>query len=105
VSGFFLARLLNTIGMVNVSETHFTLVGMAGVMSGVMRSPLTAMFLIAEITGGYLLIIPLMLTVAISQITAQLVEPHSVYARRLANRGELITHNKDKAALTRMSIR
>jgi CIC family chloride channel protein len=105
MSGFFLARLLNTLGMVNVSETHFTLVGMAGVMSGVMRSPLTAMFLIAEITGGYLLIIPLMLTVAIAYITSHLVEPHSVYTRRLASRGELITHNKDKAALTRMNIR
>ncbi|MCX6223238.1 MAG: chloride channel protein [Bacteroidia bacterium] len=105
LSGFFLARLLNTMGMINVSETHFTLVGMAGVMSGVMRSPLTAMFLIAEITGGYLLIIPLMLTVAISYITAHLVEPHSVYTGRLAKRGELITHNKDKAALTRMNIR
>ena len=105
VSGFFLARLMNTIGMGHVSEIHFTLVGMAGVMSGVMRSPLTAMFLIAEITGGYLLIIPLMLTVAISYLTAHLVEPHSVYTRRLASRGELITHNKDKAALTRMNIR
>ena len=105
LSGFFLARLLNTLGMGNVSETHFTLVGMAGVMSGVMRSPLTAMFLIAEITGGYLLIIPLMLTVAISYVTSHLVEPHSVYTRRLAQRGELITHNKDKAALTRMNIR
>lgn len=105
LSGFFLARLLNTLGMMNVSETHFTLVGMAGVMSGVMRSPLTAMFLIAEITGGYVLIIPLMLTVAIAYLTAHLVEPHSVYTRRLAGRGELITHNKDKAALTRMNIR
>jgi CIC family chloride channel protein len=105
LSGFFLARLLNNIGMINVSEIHFTLVGMAGVMSGVMRSPLTAMFLIAEITGGYLLIIPLMLTVAISYLTAHLVEPHSVYTSRLASRGELITHNKDKAALTRMNIR
>lgn len=105
LSGFFLARLLNDFSVINVSETHFTLVGMAGVMSGVMRSPLTAMFLIAEITGGYLLIIPLMLTVAISYITAHLVEPHSVYTRRLASQGELITHNKDKAALTRMNIR
>jgi CIC family chloride channel protein len=105
VSGFFLARLMNTVGMGHVSEIHFTLVGMAGVMSGVMRSPMTAMFLIAEITGGYLLIIPLMLTVAISYLTAHLVEPHSVYTRRLAMRGELITHNKDKAALTRMNIR
>ena len=105
VSGFFLARLLNTMGFMQVSETHFTLVGMAGVMSGVMRSPLTAMFLIAEITGGYVLIIPLMLTVAISYLTAHLAEPHSVYTRRLAARGELITHNKDRAALTRMNIR
>ncbi|MDD4644816.1 MAG: chloride channel protein, partial [Bacteroidales bacterium] len=105
LSGFFLARLLNNLGMVNVSEVHFTLVGMAGVMSGVMRSPLTAMFLIAEITGGYVLIIPLMLTVAIAYITANLVDPHSVYTRRLAKRGELITHNKDKAAMTRMNIK
>ncbi len=105
LSGFFLARLLNTFSVFNVSETHFTLVGMAGVMSGVMRSPLTAMFLIAEITGGYVLIIPLMLTVAIAVITAQLVEPHSVYTRRLAQRGELITHNKDKATFTRMNIK
>ncbi|MFA5219318.1 MAG: chloride channel protein [Bacteroidales bacterium] len=105
MSGFFLARLLNSIGVFEVSETHFTLVGMAGVMSGVMRSPLTAMFLIAEITGGYVLIIPLMLTVAISFLTAQVAEPHSVYTRRLAQRGELITHNKDKATLTRMNIR
>jgi CIC family chloride channel protein len=79
MSGFFLARLLNSIGVFEVAETHFTLVGMAGVMSGVMRSPLTAMFLIAEITGGYVLIIPLMLTVAISFLTAQVAEPHSLY--------------------------
>ncbi|MFA7409612.1 MAG: CBS domain-containing protein, partial [Bacteroidales bacterium] len=59
----------------------------------------------AEITGGYVLIIPLMLTVAISFLTAQVAEPHSVYTRRLAQRGELITHNKDKATLTRMNIR
>jgi len=105
ISGFFLARLLNTTGWLEVSEIHFTLAGMAGVMSGVMHAPLTAMFLIAEITGGYSLIIPLMVTVAISYITAHLVEPHSVYTRRLASLGELITHNKDKAALLRMNIR
>lgn len=105
ISGFFLARLLNTFGWIEVSEVHFTLAGMAGVMSGVMHAPLTAMFLIAEITGGYALIIPLMVTVAISYITAQLVEPHSVYTRRLAALGELMTHNKDKATLLRMNIR
>jgi len=105
ISGFFLARLLNMLGWINVSEIHFTLAGMAGVMSGVMHAPLTAMFLIAEITGGYALVIPLMLTVAISYITAHLVEPHSVYTHRLALLGELITHNKDKAALTRMNMK
>ncbi len=105
ISGFFLARLLNTLGWMEVSEVHFTLVGMAGVMAGVMHAPLTAMFLIAEITGGYTLIIPLMITAAIAYITAHLVEPHSVYARRLAQLGELITHNKDKAAMTRMNMK
>ncbi|OFY45401.1 MAG: chloride channel protein [Bacteroidetes bacterium GWF2_49_14] len=105
ISGFFLARLLNTLGWMEVSEVHFTLVGMAGVMAGVMHSPLTAMFLIAEITGGYTLIIPLMITATIAYITAHLVEPHSVYTRRLAQLGELITHNKDKAAMTRMNMK
>ncbi len=105
ISGFFLARLLNTLGWMEVSEVHFTLVGMAGVMSGVMHSPLTGMFLIAEITGGYNLIIPLMVTVAISYMTAHLFEPHSVYTRRLAHLGELMTHNKDKAAMIRMRMK
>ena len=105
ISGFFLARLLNTLGWMEVSEVHFTLVGMAGVMAGVMHSPLTAIFLIAEITGGYTLIIPLMITATIAYITAHLVEPHSVYTRRLAQLGELITHNKDKAAMTRMNMK
>lgn len=104
-TGFLFVKLVNTVGGFDLPVPPFVLVGMAGVMSGVMHAPLTAMFLLAEITGGYHLIIPLMLTVAISYISARHLEPHSVYTRRLAQRGDLITHNKDKAAWTRMEIK
>jgi chloride channel protein, CIC family len=69
---------------------------MAGVMAGVMHAPMTAIFLIAEITGGYTLIVPLIITAAISYMTIMLFEPHSIYTKRLAERGELLTHHKDK---------
>ena len=69
-------------------------------MAGVMHAPMTAIFLIAEITGGFGLVIPLMITVAVSYLTVTPFEPHSIYHKRLAQRGELITHNKDKAVLT-----
>jgi CIC family chloride channel protein len=85
-------------------ENNFVLVGMAGVMAGVMHAPLTAIFLIAEITGGYQLLTPLMLTAAISFITIQYFEPHSIYTKKLAERGELITHHKDKAVLSMMKV-
>jgi CIC family chloride channel protein len=80
------------------------LVGMAGMMSGVMHAPLTAIFLIAEITGGYSLLMPLMLASAASFITIRGFERHSIYTKRLALRGELITHNKDKAVLTMLQV-
>ncbi len=87
-----------------VPVSYFVLAGMAGVMSGVMNSPLTAMFLIAEITGGYSLLVPLMLTSVVAHLTGGGMEPHSIYARRLAMKGDLITHNKDKAVLTLMKL-
>ena len=100
VSGYILANVLNMIPVVSVSDKNFVLAGMAGVMSGVMHAPLTAIFLIAEITDGYALFLPLSLTAAFSFVMAQYVEPHSLYTSRLAKRGELITHDKDKAILT-----
>ena len=102
VAGFVLAMVINLSGLKAVPESHFVLAGMAGVMSGVMNAPLTAMFLIAEISGGYSLLLPLMLTSVIAYITSQGMEPYSIYARRLAMKGDLLTHNKDKAVLTLM---
>lgn len=104
VGGFFLARLINGTGIINLPESNFSLVGMAGMMAGVMHAPLMAMFLIAEITGGYGLFIPLMITCLMAYITVRGFEPHSIYAKRLAQRGELLTHNKDKAVLTLMKL-
>jgi CIC family chloride channel protein len=77
---------------------------MAGLMAGVMHAPLTAIFLIAEITGGYSMIIPLIMTSTVAYITSKYFIPHSIYAIRLAQRGELITHHKDKAVLTLMEM-
>ncbi|HPE55160.1 MAG TPA: chloride channel protein [Bacteroidales bacterium] len=104
MAGFLAAKLLNLIPGITVSESNFALVGMAGVMSGVMHAPLTGIFLIAEITGGYALLTPLIITATISFLTIKYFEPHSIYAKRLAERGELITHHKDKAMLSMMKI-
>jgi CIC family chloride channel protein len=104
VAGFFAARLINTATAFRVPESNFVLVGMAGLMAGVMHAPLTAIFLIAEITGGYQLFTPLMITATISYITIQYFEPHSIYTKKLAERGELMTHHKDKAVLSLMKI-
>ncbi|MDR2413831.1 MAG: chloride channel protein [Odoribacteraceae bacterium] len=103
VAGYLLYLLLGRAG-VEVPESHFVLAGMAGVMAGVMNAPLTAMFLIAEVSGGYSLLLPLMLTSVTSHLTSQGMEPYSIYARRLALRGDLLTHNKDKAVLTLMKL-
>lgn len=104
-AGFILSRFFNTLGFVSISEKNFTMVGMAGVMAGVMHAPLTAMFLIAELTGGYSLFIPLIITAAIAYLTSMFFIPHSVYTERLAKRGELITHHKDKAVLTLFDLK
>lgn len=87
-----------------LSVSNFTLVGMAGLMAGVLQAPLTAIFLIAELTHGYELFVPLMITAAISFMITTRFLPHSVYTMELAVRGELITHNKDHAVLTLMDI-
>jgi CIC family chloride channel protein len=104
LSGFFVAKVLNFLPNIHVSESNFALVGMAGMMSGVMHAPLTGIFLIAEITGGYELLTPLIITATISFLTIKYFEPHSLYAKRLAQRGELMTHDKDKAMLSLMKI-
>ncbi len=104
MAGFSVARLSNMSGFHTVPEANFALVGMAGMMAGVMQAPLTAIFLIAEITGGYGLLMPLMLTSALSFATIRGFEKHSIYTKRLAAKGELITHDKDKAILTLLQI-
>jgi CIC family chloride channel protein len=104
ITGFFTARLLNQVSFIHIPENNFVLAGMAGLMSGVMHAPLTAIFLIAEVTGGYSLFIPLIITSTISLMVVRIFEPHSIYTHRLAKRGELITHNKDKAVLTLLEL-
>jgi CIC family chloride channel protein len=103
-TGYFLARLFSSFGFIDLPISHFTLVGMAALMAGVMHAPLTAIFLIAEITNGYELFIPLITVSTISFLTSKYFEPHTIYTKRLARRGELITHHKDKAVLTLMRL-
>ena len=107
IMGNCVAKFINNIGLFGnhtVSESNFTLVGMAGLMAGVLHAPLTAIFLIAEVTGGYELFIPLMLTATISFGITKYFYPHSVYTMELGRKGELITHDKDHAVLTLMDI-
>jgi CIC family chloride channel protein len=106
IMGNCFAKIINNCGLFNtpVSESNFTLVGMAGLLAGVLHAPLTAIFLIAELTGGYDLFIPLMLTATISFGITKYFSPHSVYNMQLGRKGELITHNKDHAVLTLMDI-
>jgi len=103
-AGYVASRLLNLLNFIDIPVDNFILAGMAGLMAGVMHAPLTAIFLIAEITGGYSLFLPLMITSTVSYITIRYFEPHSIYNFRLASRGELITHNKDKAVLTLIEV-
>lgn len=105
VAGFVIARLINMTGIHVVPEVNFVLVGMAGMMAGVMQAPLTAIFLIAEITGGYSLLLPLIATSAISFATMRHFEPYSIYSKRIARQGALLTHDSDRAVLTLMSVK
>ena len=104
-TGFLFSRLWNMhqIG-VYVPEKNFSLLGMAGVMSGVMHAPLTGIFLIAEITSGYNLFMPLMIVAVASYLTINIFEPHGIYSLRLAKQGKLVTHHTDHAVLTLMSL-
>lgn len=104
ITGFIVAHSFNILPFVNISETNFALVGMGGLMAGVMHAPLTGIFLIAEITGGYSLLLPLIITSTISYITIMMFEPYSIYTKRLAIRGELLTHDKDKVALSLLKV-
>lgn len=104
-AGFFFARVWNMYDIgVYLPEKNFALLGMAAVMAGVMHAPLTGIFLIAEITGGYQMFIPLMIVSICSYLTIIIFEPHSIYGMRLARQGKLITHHTDRAALTLMSL-
>ena len=104
-TGFLFSRIWNVYNIgVWVPECNFALLGMAGVMSGVMHAPLTGVFLIAEITGGYDLFMPLMIVSVCSYLTINVFEPHSIYGMRLARQGKLITHHTDHAVLTLMSL-
>ena len=104
-AGFFFSRLwnVNEVG-IYVPEQNFTLMGMAGVLTGVMHAPLTGIFLIAELTGGYQLFMPLMIVCISSFLTISIFESHSIYALRLAREGKLLTHHMDRAALTLMGM-
>ena len=109
ITGFVFAHFCNGYDMSpvvsdDIPETNFALLGMAGVMSGVMHAPLTGVFLIAELTGGYDLFLPLMMVSVSAYLTIMIFEPHSIYSMRLAKKGELLTHHKDKAMLTLMNI-
>ena len=91
-------------GGAGISNKNFTLLGMAGVMSGVMHAPLMAIFLTAEMTGGYDLFLPLLIVSTLSYMTIRFFEPYSIYTMRLAKQGDLLTHEKDKSVLTLLKI-
>lgn len=106
ICGFIFCRLWNIYDIlgIDIPERNFAMLGMCGLMSGVMHAPLTGIFLIAELTGGYALFMPLMIVATGSYLTIKSFEPHSIYAMRLAQRGELLTHHTDKSILTLMSM-
>ena len=103
ILGFVVARCINLMGG-SVPEQNFVLVGMAALMAGVMQAPMTAIFLIAEISGGYALLIPLILTATVAFGTVRLFEKYSIYTKRIAQSGDLLTHDNDQAVLTLMRV-
>ena len=106
ICGFIFCRMWNIYDVLGfqIPERNFAMLGMCGLMSGVMHAPLTGIFLIAELTGGYQLFMPLMVVSVMAYLTIKAFEPHSIYAMRLARKGELITHDKDNAILTLLSM-
>ena len=103
ILGFVIARCINLLGF-SVPEQNFVLVGMAALMAGVMQAPMTAIFLIAEISGGYELLIPLILTATVAFGTVRIFEKYSIYTKRIAQSGDLLTHDSDQAVLTLMHL-
>ncbi len=106
ISGFVFAKIINESGFSNhhLSEINFAMVGMAGLMAGILQAPLTAVFLIAEITGGYELFVPLMIVSSISFLVTKKYIPFNIYAAELAQKGELMTHDKDKNAMMMIDV-
>lgn len=105
LTGFVFGEIMNRLSPgADISVQNFALFGMAGLMSGVMHAPLTGVFLIAELTGGYQMFLPLMMVSILSYLTIRLFQPHSIYAMRLAQKGELMTHHKDQSVLLLMSM-
>jgi CIC family chloride channel protein len=103
-TGFGLSYFVNTTGISNLYISNFIVVGMAGVLSGVVHAPMTAIFLIAEITGGYSLFVPLMIVSALSFFITRIFEPHSIYTKRLAQQGQLLTDDKDSNVLLTLNL-
>jgi len=103
-TGLFFAFIINTLGLGSLSRENFAMVGMAGMIAGVLHAPLTAIFLIGDLTGGYGLFIPLMIVSTISFATVRIFHKNSIYTIQLAKRGELMTHHKDKNVLSMMKI-
>lgn len=105
MSGYFVCMLSNQLGLPEQSTANFALVGMAAVMTGVMHAPFMAIFLIAEITGGYALMVPLLVASSVTYLCVSPFERHSIYARKLAEQGDLLTHDKDTSAWQLMDMR
>ena len=105
MSGYFICMLSNQLGLPEQSTANFALVGMAAVMTGVMHAPFMAIFLIAEITGGYALMVPLLVASSVTYLCVSPFERHSIYARKLAEQGDLLTHDKDASAWQLIDMR
>ncbi|MDD4425421.1 MAG: chloride channel protein, partial [Mariniphaga sp.] len=105
IAGYFFSIFVAVVSKYNLPSDDFALAGMAGMMAAVMHAPLTAIFLTAEMTRGYELIIPLIITSTVAYLTIMGFEPYSVYTKRLAQSGDLLTHHKDKAVLRMMNVR
>jgi CIC family chloride channel protein len=105
VGGYIVSLAMNTVFGLHLPDANFALVGMGSLMAGVMHAPLLGIFLIAEITGGYQLLVPLIISSTIAFVTITRFEPHSIYTKRLAESGDLITHDKDKAAMHFMNVK
>jgi len=105
IGGYILSLSMNTFFGLHLPFANFALAGMGALMAGVMHAPLLGIFLIAEISGGYQLLVPLIISATVAYVTATRLEPHSIYTKRLAEMGELVTHHKDKAAMHYMNVK